>query len=92
MDDDQRQVKTAVGESRETSPWALAGLGMQFFVGLLVSVYVGHWLDGRFGTEPMLLLVGVFVGGGGTFFLSVRRLTRAAARGTTKEVSGRSRT
>lgn len=58
----------------EVSPWALAGLGMQFFAALLLSVYAGSWLDHRFGVSPFGVLIGVFLGGGGAFFLSYRRL------------------
>ncbi len=63
----------------DVSPWALAGLGTQFLVALLVFVYAGNWMDRRFGTAPLCLLLGVFLGGGGTFFLSVKRLTASTA-------------
>jgi F0F1-type ATP synthase assembly protein I len=65
--------------SEEVSPWALAGLGMQFFAAVLFFVYAGSWLDRRFGTAPLFLLGGVFVGGGGVFYASVRRLTATTA-------------
>lgn len=58
----------------DVSPWALAGLGMQFFVAILLFVYAGTWLDRRLGTSPLFLLGGVFVGGGGVFYTSYRRL------------------
>ncbi|MES2524996.1 MAG: AtpZ/AtpI family protein [Gemmatimonadota bacterium] len=60
----------------ERSPWALAGLGMQFFAALVLFVYAGNWMDERFGTSPLFLLAGLFIGGGGTFYLSYRRLMR----------------
>ena len=63
----------------ETSPWAVAGLGMQFFVALIAFVYLGNWVDRRLETAPIFLLFGVFFGGGGTFFLSYRRLTASTA-------------
>jgi F0F1-type ATP synthase assembly protein I len=53
---------------------ALAGLGVQFFATLLLFVYAGTWLDNRLGTSPLCLLLGLFVGGGGSFYLSYRRL------------------
>jgi F0F1-type ATP synthase assembly protein I len=59
----------------EVSPWALAGLGMQFFMAILVFLYAGTWLDRRFGTAPLFLLGGVFLGGGGAFYSGYRRLT-----------------
>ncbi len=66
-----------VGRSRpasEQSPWALAGLGTQFFVALVAFGYAGNWVDERVDTSPVFLLVGVFLGGGGTFYMSYRRL------------------
>lgn len=63
-------------EPKEQSPWALAGLGAQFFVALILFVYAGNWMDARFRSSPLFLLVGVFVGGGGTFYVSYRQLMR----------------
>ena len=56
------------------TPWALAGLGMQFFVAVLLFAYVGNRLDTRFGTSPLFVLAGVIGGGGTSFYLSYRRL------------------
>ena len=56
------------------TPWALAGLGLQWFVAVLALVYAGNWVDRKLGSAPIALLVGVFVGGGGVFYVSVRRL------------------
>jgi F0F1-type ATP synthase assembly protein I len=50
------------------------GLGLQFALVILLSVFLGQWLDRRFGTEPWLLLVGVFLGAGGAFYSMYRRL------------------
>lgn len=66
----------------EVSPWALAGLGMQFFVAILVFAYAGTWLDRRLGTSPLFLLGGVLVGGGGVFYSGLRRLQAPKARST----------
>jgi len=66
--------------SQEQSPWALAGLGTQFFVALVAFGYAGNWIDARLGSSPLFLLAGVFVGGGGTFFVSYRRLMKQFAR------------
>ncbi|WP_409926917.1 AtpZ/AtpI family protein [Gemmatimonas sp.] len=57
------------------SPWALAGLGTQFFGAILLFVWIGGWLDRRFDSTPLFLLGGVLLGGGGSFFMSYRRLT-----------------
>lgn len=60
-------------EPGEVSPWALAGLGVQFAVALVGFGYLGQRFDERFDCAPVGLLTGVLVGAGGTFFVSVRR-------------------
>jgi hypothetical protein len=77
MADDLKGPNPASPSDDSPSPWALAGLGMQFFVAVLLFVYAGNWMDARFGTSPLFLLTGVIGGGGGTFFLSYRRLMRS---------------
>lgn len=62
-------------EPGEVSPWALAGLGVQFAVALVLFGYAGQWVDQRLDSSPVGLLAGVLVGAGGTFYLSVRRLS-----------------
>ena len=57
-----------------------AGVGLQFAVSILVFVFVGQWLDRKLGTAPWLLLVGVFVGGAGSFYSMYRKLMAAQAR------------
>jgi len=69
----------------DVSPWALAGLGMQFFAAILLFVYIGNWIDRRFNTAPLFLLGGVLLGGGGAFYSGYRRLT--AAQRTPRESS-----
>ncbi|HEU4630610.1 MAG TPA: AtpZ/AtpI family protein [Gemmatimonadaceae bacterium] len=51
-----------------------AGLGLQFAVAILVFLYLGQWLDRRFGTEPWLLLISVFLGAGGSLYSIYRKL------------------
>jgi F0F1-type ATP synthase assembly protein I len=48
-------------------PAQLAGIGLQFGIVLVAFLFAGKWLDERLGTEPWLLMAGVFVG----FALSV---------------------
>ncbi len=57
-----------------TSAAAYAGLGLQFALAILLFTFAGQWLDRRLGTEPWLLLVGVFTGAGGGFYSIYRRL------------------
>lgn len=39
-------------------------LGVEFAAIFVGSVYLGHWLDGRLGTKPWLVLVGICAGFG----------------------------
>jgi F0F1-type ATP synthase assembly protein I len=61
-------------------PGAYAGFGMQFVVALLLFLYLGQWVDRRFGTSPVFLLIGIFVGAGGSFYAMYRKLMAAQAR------------
>ena len=56
------------GRPRLSSPSQFAGLGLQFAAAIGFFAWLGYWLDGRFGTGPWLLLLGVFVGAGAAFY------------------------
>jgi hypothetical protein len=68
------------GSSDGLGGLAFAGLGFQFAVALVGSYYLGQWLDRRFGTAPVFLLVGMLVGAGGSFYLMYTQLMRAQRR------------
>ncbi|MEO8564577.1 MAG: AtpZ/AtpI family protein [bacterium] len=57
-----------------------AGVGLQFAASILVFVYLGQWLDRKLGTTPWLLIVGVFLGAGASFYSMYRKLMTAQAR------------
>jgi len=57
-----------------------AGVGLQFALSILVFVYVGNWLDRRFGTAPWMLLAALFFGAGGSFYSMYRKLMAAQER------------
>lgn len=50
-----------------------AGMGFEFFAGLLACVLVGIWLDSRFGWSPWGVLVGSGVGLTGSMVNLIRR-------------------
>ena len=51
-----------------------AGVGLQFAISILLFLYVGQWLDERFGTKPLFLYLGVFTGAGAAFYSMYRSL------------------
>ena len=62
-------------ERRERSTIAkFAGVGLQFAVTLLICLWLGTWLDRKFGTAPVFLYVGVFLGAGAAFYRMYRQL------------------
>jgi F0F1-type ATP synthase assembly protein I len=63
-----------------TSVGEFAGLGLQFAASIIVFLYLGQWLDRKLGTAPWLLIVGVFVGAGASFYSMYRKLMAAQAR------------
>jgi ATP synthase protein I len=58
----------------------MAGLGIQFAASILLFLYAGKWLDGRLGTAPLFLIVGVFLGAGASFYSMYRKLMRPPKR------------
>jgi ATP synthase protein I len=50
------------------------GVGLQFAASILLFLFLGRWLDGRLGTEPWLLLLGVLVGATAGFYALYRQL------------------
>lgn len=52
----------------------MMGVGLQFAASILLFLFVGMWLDGKLGTGPWLLILGVFVGGSAGFYSMYRRL------------------
>ena len=59
-------VKAAKGE--EANPMALLGAGMELGGVIAVLTLLGWWLDGKWGTEPWLMLTGLSVAVvGGTY-------------------------
>ena len=62
-------------EQRERSAAAkFAGVGLQFAMTLLVCLWLGTWLDRKFGTAPVFLYVGVFLGAAAAFYNMYRQL------------------
>jgi F0F1-type ATP synthase assembly protein I len=62
------------GRTDELSTAALAGLGIQFVVGIFLFLLIGKWIDAKLGTSPAFLIGGVFLAAGGTFYKIYRHI------------------
>jgi F0F1-type ATP synthase assembly protein I len=51
-----------------------AGLGLQLLASILLFLYLGQWLDRRFGTKGIATVVCVLFGAGAAFYSVYRRL------------------
>ncbi|MDQ8154667.1 MAG: AtpZ/AtpI family protein, partial [Gemmatimonadota bacterium] len=56
------------------------GLGLQFVLSLLLFLYIGKWVDGKLGTDPWFLILGVFTGASAAFYSMYRALKAAERR------------
>lgn len=63
-----------VNKSAGASPGQFAGIGLQFTVAILLFLFIGQWLDKKFGTTPIFLIGCVFVGAGAAFYSMYRKL------------------
>jgi ATP synthase protein I len=68
------------GGNNGPSPASFAGAGVQFVVSILLFLYIGKWLDAKLGTAPWLLMAGVFLGAGASFYSFYRRVMAASRR------------
>ena len=60
--------------SSRNSAAKFAGVGLQFAITLLVCLWLGNWLDRKFGTAPAFLYGGVFLGAAAAFYNMYRQL------------------
>ncbi|MBW7934240.1 MAG: AtpZ/AtpI family protein [Gemmatimonadaceae bacterium] len=56
------------------------GLGLQFVLSILLFLYIGKWVDGKLGTSPWFMILGVFTGAGAAFYNMYRALKAAERR------------
>ncbi len=76
QNDDLPPPATAGGNQRSFSLSTLAGLGLANAFSVAIGLFLGHYLDGRFGTAPVLVLLGLATGltlGAVGSFLEIRR-------------------
>ncbi len=58
-------------------PGELAGAGVAMGLSIALFALAGNWLDGRLGTRPLFVLIGVFLGFAGGFYSLYARLVLA---------------
>ena len=61
-----------------------ASVGLELALSVVVGLLIGHWLDGRFGTGPVLTIVFLVCGS----IAGMRGLYRAAQRAMKEEEDG----
>lgn len=59
---------------------AVAGMGLQFALSILLFLLAGQWIDRKLGTEPLFLIGFVFIGAGASFFSIYRKLVEQQRR------------
>ncbi len=68
------------GNAEGATASAFAGMGLQLAFCLMGGLYLGQYLDRRFGTAPWLLFTGVFGGFCVGFYSMYRKLMATQAR------------
>jgi F0F1-type ATP synthase assembly protein I len=66
-----------------------AGVGVQFAVAIIVFLFAGQWLDKRLGTNGLVTIASVFVGGAAAFYSMYRKITAAQRRDDEERLRGR---
>jgi F0F1-type ATP synthase assembly protein I len=70
----QARGKKGIGFTDKGTDPRLMGLGLQFVVAILLSLYAGMWLDARLHTGPWLMLIGALLGASAGFYSMFRVL------------------
>lgn len=56
-----------------------ASLGIQFVVAMCFFGWVGWWADGKLGTYPLLMIIGLFLGATGGFISLIHAIPAASS-------------
>ena len=68
MSERQQGSRTVVNAMRFT------GMGWSVAIAVILGVVVGNWLDGRAGSHPLFLILGVLLGLAGSMAIVIRLL------------------
>lgn len=58
------------------NPTRYMGLGVEMMASIVGPTLLGWWLDGKFGTEPWLVVSGMLLGLVGGFYNMIKALMR----------------
>ena len=61
------------------------GLGFQLVAATVAFGALGYWLDGRFGTSPWMLVIGLVLGAAGGMISFIRTALKAGKSGTKQQ-------
>ncbi len=61
-----------------------ASLGVQLTASMCVLGYGGYWLDGKLGTYPWLMIIGLLAGAGAGFYSLILTVNKALPSSPTK--------
>lgn len=62
------------GPAALTAYGRYASLGIQFVVAMCLFGWVGWWADGKLGTYPLLMIIGLFLGATGGFVALIKAI------------------
>jgi len=80
------------GDVQQSSSYLTgAGVGLQFALTFLAMGALGWWLDGRLGSSPLFLILGILVGAAGAMYSLVRRLDPRSLSGISRSESSPSK-
>jgi ATP synthase protein I len=69
------KIKVASNFNKDIGPYI--GLGLQLAVTVTAMVFLGIWLDGQFGTKPILTIVLAFFGVFAGMYTFIRSVLKA---------------
>lgn len=64
----ETDLKKSAADKSNPSPTAMLGLGFEFAGVVFVFCLGGWWLDSKFGTSPILLILGLLISMTGGFY------------------------
>ena len=83
--DSERQSKTKSFVQSYAQASQYAGAGIQLAVSVFLCLLGGIWVDRHWGTTPLFLILGTFLGAGAGFYNLYRILTVANAEAKKKK-------